>query len=166
MFRFLYHHNHLCKSIIGQFHHEVDVLVLLFGKVLICLAFPVDGACQIITAVSDAFNFRYFAQHGTYLQLTFRTQTTFGYLIQVVGYFQFHVVADVLVFLYPAKQFVEVIILVGMQQVLHHPEHTMRTFGKQVNFFACLQDRKFRSRKHTTGDKPQARFLVFLLWTD
>ena len=56
VFRFLYHHNHVREGIVGQLHHEVDVLVLLFGKVLIRLAFPVDGACELgICSASSVF---------------------------------------------------------------------------------------------------------------
>ena len=52
---------------IRQFHHEMNMLILFLGKILVGLTFPVDGTCQVITAVADTFNFRHFTQHGTYL---------------------------------------------------------------------------------------------------
>ena len=53
-----------------------------------------------------------------------------------------------------------------MQQVAHHAEHTMRTFRKQMNLLARLQNGKLGRRKHTTRDKAQAIFLVLLLLRD
>ena len=53
-----------------------------------------------------------------------------GYLIQIIGYFKFHVVADVLVLFYAAEQLVKVIVLFGVHQVLHHSEHTVGTFSE------------------------------------
>ena len=73
MIRTFHHHNHLPESIIGQLHHEMDMLILLFCELLIGLTLAIDGTCQIITTVTDTFYLRHFAQHGPDLQLTFRT---------------------------------------------------------------------------------------------
>jgi hypothetical protein len=35
-----------------------------------------------------------------------------------------------------------------------------------MDFFACLKDRKFSGRKHTTGDKPQTGLFVFFFGVD
>ena len=50
-----------------------------------------------------------------------------------------------------------------MQQVAYHTKHTMRTFGKQMNLLACLQNGKLRRRKHTARNKAQTVFLVLFL---
>ena len=163
MLRMFHHDNHLLQGIIRQLHHEMDMLVLLLGEILIGLALAVDGTCQVIAAVADALYLRHFTQHGTYLQLTFRTQASFGHLIQIIGNLQLHAVTDILVLLHTAEHFVEIIILLRMQQVLHHSEHTAGTFGKKMYFLACLQDGQLCRRKHTARDKTQAIFLVLLL---
>ena len=46
MFRLFYYHNHLGKCIVSQLHHEMNMLILFLGKVLISLTFPVDGTCH------------------------------------------------------------------------------------------------------------------------
>ena len=167
MIRALHYHDHLPKSIIGQLHHKMDVFILLFRKFQIRLPLAIDGTRQVITAVTDTFYLRHFTQHSPDLQFTLRAQTSFRHLVQVVRNLQLHTVTDVLVFFYPAKQLIEIIILIGMQQIAYHAKHTMSTFGKQVNFFACLQNRKFRCGKHTARNKTQAIFFVlFFLRND
>ena len=139
MFGFLDHDNHLRQSIIGQFHHEMNVLILLLCEILIGLTLPADGTCQVIATVTNTFNLSYLTKHGTYLKLTFRAQTPFRYLIQVIGNLQFHIITDILVFLNPAEKFIEVIILFSMQQILYHTKHTMNTLGKQMNLLTGLK---------------------------
>ncbi len=134
--------------------------VLFLRKVLIGLPLPADGTGKVVTTVTDTLYLSHLAQHGTYLQLTFRTQASFRHLIQVVGYFQFHAVTDILIFLDAAEQFVEVIVLLRVQQVLHHSEHAVCTFGKQMDFLSRFQNRKFGSRKQPSGDEAQTIFLV------
>ena len=41
--RMFHHDNHLLQGIIRQLHHEMDMLVLLLGEILIGLALAVDG---------------------------------------------------------------------------------------------------------------------------
>ena len=71
MFGTFYHCNHLRKCLVGQLHHTVDMVVLLFIKVFIGLPFAADRARQIIAAVSNTLYFGYFAKHTPYLQFTF-----------------------------------------------------------------------------------------------
>ena len=141
------------------------MFVLLFSKVVATRTLAVDGAGQVITAVTDTFDFGHFAQHATDFQLTFRTQTTFGYLVQIVGDFQFHVITDVFILFDTAEELVEFVFVGRVKQFIQHTEHTAHTFREEVDFLAGLNDGKFRSRKQTTGNEAEAVFFLhFLLW--
>ena len=124
--------------------------------------FTIDSTCQIITAVPDTFYFSHFTKHSTNLQLTFRTQTPVGYLIQIISDLHLHVIAYILIFLNTTEQFVKVIVISGVKQIPHHAKHTMSTLCKEIDFLACLQYRKLRSRKHTTCNKAQTIFFILL----
>ena len=53
-----------------------------------------------------------------------------------------------------------------MQQILHHAEHTVNTFGEQMDFLAGLKYRKFGRGKHATGNETQTRLFVFFFRTN
>ena len=156
--------NHLRQRIVCQAEHLMDMFILVFGEVDTSRAFVVDGTGQIIAAVADTLYLSHFTKHLLNLQLTFRTQASFRYLIQVIGYLYLHVVTDIFILLYPAEQLVEVVLILGMQQIPYHPEHTLDTFGKKIDFLSGLQDRKFSCRQQTSIDELQpVFFLLFLL---
>ena len=155
-----HYNNHLCQRIIRQFHHKVNMVILFFCEVLIGLTLTVDGTRKIIATVTDTLYFRHFTKHGTNLKLTFRTQTSVRHLVQIIGYLQLHIIADILIFLDTAEQLIIIIVFIRMQQILYHIKHTMSTLCKQMNFFTRLQYGKLRCRKHTTGNKAETIFLV------
>ena len=163
----LYNDNHLCQRIIRQFHHKVNMVILLFREILISLTLAIDSTRKIITAITDTLNFSYFTKHCTNLKLTLRTQTPVRHLVQIIGYLQLHIITDILIFFDTAEQLIIIIVLIRMQQVLYHIEHTVSTFRKQMNFLACLQNGKLRCRKHATGNEAETIFLIsFFLRND
>ena len=56
--------NHLFQRLIGQMEHFMDMLILPLGKVFAAPALTVDGTGQIVAAVTDAFDLRYFPEHS------------------------------------------------------------------------------------------------------
>ena len=122
--------NHVSQGITSKLHHLMNVLILLFCKVVTSIAFTIDGTSYIITTVTNTFDFSHLTQHATNLQLTFRTQTSFRYPIQIIGNFQLHIVANVLILLNTAEQLIEIVFVSSMKQFIQHTEHTAHTFCK------------------------------------
>ena len=90
------------------------MFILLFCKINISSALTVNSSCQVVTAITNTFYFCYFTEHFTYLKFTFRTQTSFRNLIQIVSNLYLHIVTDILVFLYTAEQFIKIILIFRM----------------------------------------------------
>ena len=104
--------------------------ILFLCKVFITPIFMINGTCKVITTVTNTFYLRHFAQHGTNLQLTFRAQTSFRHLIQIIGNLQLHVVTYVLILLNTTEKLIEIIFIRCMKQITYHAKHTAGTFGK------------------------------------
>ena len=58
--------NHMVECLIRELHHLMDMLVLLADKVFLAIHTAINGTCYVVAAVSNAFQFGDFAQHGTY----------------------------------------------------------------------------------------------------
>ena len=160
---FIFHQrNHLGQSIICQLEHLMNMIILFRSEIHITPMLTINCTCQIITAVTNTLYFSHLTKHSTNLQLTLRTQTPVGYLIQIISNLHLHIITYILIFLNTAEQFVKVIVIRGMKQIPHHAKHTMSTLCKEIDFLACLQYRKLCRRKHTTCNKAQTIFLILL----
>ena len=103
---------------VGEGNHLIKTLVLLIGEVLLLVdELAVDGACQVVARVTDTLQLAHFAKHCTNLALGIVAKVCIAHLLEVLANFQFHVVADALVFLDTRIEFVQVglAVLVGVQ---------------------------------------------------
>ena len=121
----------------------------------------VQCTAEVIDRVTDGLKFRNLPQHFLYLTLRGIRQSAFAHLVQIVGNLHFHRVGDVLVFLYAREEFVELHLILQLQQLWHESEHSLAALGKTVNLLLCLNDAKFGCREQTATDKLQS--VVFFL---
>jgi len=92
----------------------MNVLILLFGEIHTAITLAVDSTSQVIATIANTFNLGHFTQHSPDFQFTFRTQTTLRHLIQIIGNFNLHAVADVFILFDTAIQLVEVVFIAQM----------------------------------------------------
>ena len=114
------------------------MIILFLCKIHFTAMLAVDGTGQVIATVTYTFYFCHLTKHRTNLKLTFRTQTSFRNLIQIISYLHLHTITDILILLYTAEQLIEIILIRCMQQIAHHTKHTVSAFGKQIDFFSRL----------------------------
>jgi hypothetical protein len=74
------------------------------------LAFAVEHSGKVVAGVGDGFNLRDNSKHPVYFALTFVRESSFAHFVEIVGYFEFHAVRDVLVLLDSFKQFDEFVL--------------------------------------------------------
>ena len=119
---------HLGERLVGQLHHLVHVLVLSRDEVLLALDAAVDGAGDIVAAVTDTLYLGNLTEHGTNLCLRLIAQVRVAHLVEILRNLNLHIVGDTLVLLDASVEFDELILVSLAKQLLHHAKHTLDAF--------------------------------------
>ena len=85
----------------------MNVLVLPFGEIFFTVYLAAYSTCNVVTTISDAFKFADLAQHCTDIRFGFITQMGITHLIEILRYFNFHIVADAFILFDACKKFDE-----------------------------------------------------------
>ena len=157
------HEVHLGKRLIYQLEHLMDILILLDSELLLVLSLALDGAGKVVATVTNALYLGNRTQHRTNLRLGIITQMGIAHLIQILGYLNLHIIRNALILLDALIELVESLGILGIQQLVHHTEHTVDALAETANLLLCLEDRKLRSLHDTRLDKAQAEILILLI---
>ena len=157
------HEVHLGKRLIYQLEHLMDILILLGSELLLVLSLALDGAGEVVAAVTNALYLGNRTQHRTNLCLGIITQMGIAHLIQILGYLNLHVIRYALILLDALIELVESFGILGIHQLSHHTKHTMNALTETADFLLCLEDRKLRCLHDTSLDKTQAEILILLI---
>ena len=91
---------HLYKGVVRKLEHLMNMLVLAWDKVFLTLHLPVDGARNVLAAVTDTLYLGNLPEHGPYLGLGVIAEVCVADLVEVFGNLYLHAVGDALVLLY------------------------------------------------------------------
>ena len=136
--------------------------VLLFGKVFFVLVQVADGACHLITGITDGFQFSYLAEHHSCLLLRFVRKMSVANLFQIIGYFHLHIVGYRLVALDTGKLALEFLFVLLVKKRTCHSKHAVHALSVVNYLFLSLQYANFRGFHDTAADEMQGSGLVGL----
>ena len=121
-----------------------------------------DIAREVEVRVADRLQLAHDTQHLMYLVLGLIGQTSVSYLVQVLRNLVLHSVAYTFVFLDTRVDLRELSVIVLVEQVMYHTDHTLCAQRKDMYFLPSLKDRQLGSRHKATGDKLELTVRIFL----
>ena len=158
-------HIHLCEGIVDELEHLMDVVILMLIEVLFRMELPVDGSAHIVAGIADRLQFRDLPEHGAYLALCLIGEVGVAHLVEIFGDLYLHIVGDVLIFLYPLIDLLELILVLLFEEVSHHAEHALYALGKALDLFLRLEHGELRCLHDTTLNETQAEIVVVCVGT-
>src|SRR3712207_2350690 len=125
----------------------------IFREIFFARTKAVHGASQVVTTVTYALDLTDFTQHGAHFLLRIVAQMGVTYLVEILGYLYFHVVADTLVLLYTAVELAKGLTLFRVEQLHYHAKHALNTLAKRAYLLLSLEHRELRSLHDTHLDE-------------